>query len=259
MPDDFLHGHGIQRESMENYFQTRDLTINQCLIVGDQLLMTRAAYDDLQENIIRPSYYEKPLAGQYCGDRLLMRALLLQAVLQEATESYPILEDFEMNDDTIVYLGDTEREKTVEFPVSDFQKAISLNKAMSRGAKIARNFTENLAEWGTINSRFVDKPMALARFLNTRLERPFVYRPLDETEAFRDDDSDDADYHNNLEELEPGLIGYTSNDPAVRQAIREYDSTPSRAYEKARGLSETPREPTSGSYFREDYEWINTI
>lgn len=242
MADDYSHGHGIQRESMKNYFQTRDLTINQCLIVGDQLLMTQAAYNDLQENIIRPSYYEKPLADQYCGDRLLMRALLLQAALKESADSYLTLEDFDMDDDEIVYFGDAEEDRSIEFPVSDFQKVVSLNKAMSRGVKIAQNFTENLADWGTIDSRFIDKPMELARFLNTRLERPFVYRPLEDN----DEILEDAVY-NNLEELEPGLVNYTSNDPAVRQAIGEYDSEPLRR----------DQEPESGFYSRADYEWMN--
>lgn len=93
MPDDYSYGHGMQRDSLRNYFATRDLTINQCLIAGNKMLMTRAAYDDLQENILRPSFYEQPKEWYTCNHRILLKILLLQTILKETTKSYPTLEE----------------------------------------------------------------------------------------------------------------------------------------------------------------------
>lgn len=261
MPDDFTYGHGIQTERIEDYFGSRDLTINQCLLSGNRLLMTRAAYDDFQENIIRPTYYEKRYEDDICHDRLLMRSLLLQTVLRESTESYPTLEEFTIyDDDDENYFEeeeeDDDRDETITYLVDNFEQVVTLNKAMSRGVKTAQNFTKTLAEWGIINPKFVEQPMMLAKELNTRLRYPFVYRPLDSPMEDPLDDSLNDDRQNNynsLAELEPGSANYYANDPAVRQAMREYDSQPTRA------ALATRQEPQGATYSLADYEWMNKV
>ena len=56
MPEDYAFGHGIQSESFEHYFRTRDFTVNESLILNNQLYFTESAKNDFLENIIRPTY-----------------------------------------------------------------------------------------------------------------------------------------------------------------------------------------------------------
>lgn len=212
MPDDYAYGHGIGYDDLENYFGTRDLTINQCLVTGDKLLMTRAAYDDFQENIIRPSYFEQKYAEQPTNERLFLKALLLQTVFGEFTNSYPTLEDF--------YLDEIDEEidynQGYDIHLDAFNIAVTLNKAMSRGAETTRRFVINLADWDVVDTFYVGQPMLLADAL--RAECPaFVFRPIDGSI------DELTDYHDLYEEYE-GLENFQTNDRSVREAIREYES-----------------------------------
>lgn len=49
--------------------------------------------------------------------------------------------------------------------IGSFDTALFLNKAMSRNAETAINFTHNLAEWDIIDEEFAGRPMALAKNL----------------------------------------------------------------------------------------------
>ena len=60
MPEDFAYGHGIQDDTFDHYFKTRDFTINQSLILNNQLYVSELAQNDFIENVIRPTYYELP-------------------------------------------------------------------------------------------------------------------------------------------------------------------------------------------------------
>lgn len=58
MSEDFSHGHGVEVvESLEHYFDSRDLTINEVLLTGKKLLMSWRAFDDGAHSIIRPSQH----------------------------------------------------------------------------------------------------------------------------------------------------------------------------------------------------------
>ena len=76
MPDDYAFGHGIGLDTLEDYFSTRDLTINECLIKDGKLLVSELAENDFKENIIRPTYYEAPYDGDKLSGRLFLKAIL---------------------------------------------------------------------------------------------------------------------------------------------------------------------------------------
>jgi len=242
MPDDYAYGHGIGTEHLESYFGTRDLTINQCLVAGNKLLMTRAAYDDFQENIIRPSYYEQNKDNKPISERMFLKALLLQAVFSEFTDSFPTLEDFGLDE------IDREIDENAydDIRISPFDVALTMNKAMGRGAQIAMKFTENLVDWNIVSNSYLNRPMRLARDARD-LCYSFEYctndTPLD---GLADDP---LDYHN-LEEEFQGLQHYQSADPAVRAAMREYDSPDPDIHGE-------PTEKVYRAYTKDDYAWMN--
>ena len=77
MPDDYAFGHGIGLDTLEDYFSTRDFTINECLIKDGKLLVSELAENDFKENIIRPTYYEAPYDGDKLSGRLFLKAILM--------------------------------------------------------------------------------------------------------------------------------------------------------------------------------------
>jgi len=282
MKDDYTYGHGIQTDTLKNYFQTRDFTMNQCLITGDKLLMTRAAYNDLQENIVRPSFYEQKGVDDYCGGRLFLKALLIKTRLDMTTASCPTLEDFavytynddkidekkfqtedaETDDAKVVWSSewyDTERGNyelmrrglsrhwgaRIRRP-SVFDQALTLNKAMSADVATAVHFTEVLAEWGIIDAEYERRPMTLAKSYNEYLRHPFKFRPLTKNEERVTNEN-----FENLDELHPGLTNYQTQDSAMRQALNDYESI---AVDYNNG-----DEVRSGQYTDRDYAWMNTV
>ena len=236
MPDDYAYGYGIKSENLEKYFETRDFTINQCLVAGDKLLVTRAAYDDFQENIIRPSYDLQSRDNQPMRLRHFMKALLLQTVFNECCSSYATLEDC-----CIWGIGEVVEENTEageDIRLDYFNIALTLNKAMSRGARTAMHFTENLVEWDVVSEKFIDQPMKLARALRSGAN--FVYRPLDKMKVL-DDKLEDSMFA----ELE----SYQTGNREVRAAIREYKN----------GLTKVRAERIDGNYTVKDYEYMNNL
>lgn len=227
MPDDFAYGHGIKHENLEHYFASRDFTMNQCLVVGNKLLMTRAAYDDFQENIIRPSYDRKPREYSPLSDSDFMRGLLFLTVLKDCTGSYPMAEDL---------MSGRYDEYDEPFGVGEFQIALALNKAMSRGVRTAMHFTETLADYDLIDEKYIDEPLRLARAIIDSGDVRFRFRPVD-TEI-EDGDDEDEDFDTRATSPMKGK---------VRKTLREYESRDRKRW----------TEPLSGKYTKADYDKAN--
>ena len=228
MPNDYAFGHGIKNDTLDHYFKTRDFTINQSLIKDDKLIISDFAYNDLQENIIRPTYFEHPYGGDDVGSRLFLKALMMRSVLSQISDSIPLIEDMERPE-----------------YIDSFDVALFLNKAMSRGAETARVFTEDLADWDVISEDYAGCPVALAKALLEDVYA-FEFRPSTD-ERFRD-----------IQECEdmggffipPSMLHYHASDPAIRRAIAEYED----------GLGEpinNGKERVFGHYTQAEYDYIN--
>jgi len=194
MADDYRYGHGIGDDYLERYFDTRDFTVNESLIMNGALIVSNFAYDDLQENIIRPTYHEMSRSDYWPRSRLALRGLMMQAVLEECTSSYPTIEDMEI-DEKYIY---------------SFDVAVNLNKAMSRGAETARKFTDLLADYEIIPAELGGRPKATARYLRKYKVQDFEFRMNDDQRVSKNQ------HHANR-------IDYYASDPEMRAAMSEYE------------------------------------
>ena len=228
MSDDYAFGHGIENDTLDHYFKTRDFTINQSLIKDGKLIISDFAYNDFQENIIRPTYFEYPYDGDDISSRLFLKALMMRSVLLQISDSIPLIEDMERPE-----------------YISSFDIALFLNKAMSRGAETARVFTEDLADWDIISEDYAGRPVALAKVLLEDVYA-FEFRPSAD-ERFKDiRECEDMDGFF----IPPAMLHYHASDPATRRAIAEYED----------GLDEPidgGEERVSGYYTQAEYDNIN--
>ena len=227
MPDDYTFDHGIGNDTLDHYFRTRDFTVNQSLIKDGKLIVSNFAYNDFQENIIRPTYFEHPYDGDDISSRLFLKALMMRSVLSQISDSIPLIEDMERPE----YIG-------------SFDIALFLNKAMSRGARTARVFTEDLADWDIISEEYADRPVALAKALLEDVPA-FEFRPSTD-ERFKDiQECEDMDGFF----IPPAMIHYHASNSVIRRAIAEYED----------GLDEpigNSKERVSGYYTQDEYDKI---
>ena len=228
MPDDYAFNHGIENDTLDHYFRTRDFTVNQSLIKNGKLIVSNFAYNDFQENIIRPTYFEHPYDGDDISSRLFLKALMMRSVFSQISDSIPLIEDMERPE----YIG-------------SFDIALFLNKAMSRGAKTARVFTEDLADWDIISEEYAGRPVALAEALLEDVHT-FEFRPSTD-ERFKDiQECEDMDGFF----VPPAMSHYHASNPVIRRAIAEYEN----------GLDEpidSGKERVSGYYTQAEYDEIN--
>lgn len=228
MPDDYTFDHGVRNDALDHYFRTRDFTVNQSLIKDSKLIVSNFAYNDFQENIIRPTYFEHPYDGDNISSRLFLKALMMRSVFSQISDSIPLIEDMKQPE----YIG-------------SFDIALFLNKAMSRGARTARVFTEDLADWDIISEEYADRPVALAKALLEDVNT-FEFRPSTD-ERFKDiQECEDMDGFF----IPPSMTHYHASNPVIRRAIAEYED----------GLDEpidSGEERASGYYTQAEYDKIN--
>lgn len=227
MPDDYQFGHGIQSETMKHYFDSRDFTINQCLIYDGKLIVSNFAYNDFEENIIRPTYYEHRFSRYKLGSRMFLKALLMRSVISRISSSIPTLEDVKCPNS-----------------VYPFDIALFLNKAMSRGAGTARTFAGDLAEWDLIPDEYAGKPMKLAKYLLGEVY-DFEFRPSTDERFVDIQECDDMGGYF----LPSSMLKYHGGDPVIRDALSEYEDD--------EALIAVDGERMDGRYTESDYDAIN--
>lgn len=228
MPDDDLFGHSIRDETLEHYFESRDFTINQSLIMDGKLIFSNFAYNDFQENIIRPTYFEHPYDGEDIGSRLFLKAIMMRSVISQISDSIPLIEDMQP-----------------PHHVKSFDIALFLNKAMSRGAKTARIFTEDLVDWDVITEEYSGRPIALAKALHEDVY-PFEFHSSAD-ERFKDvEECSDMDGFF----APPAILEYHASDPIIRRAIDEYE-------DEIDDSTKNGEERVFGYYTQAEYDDIN--
>jgi len=130
-PDDLAHGYGVERLE-DDYFETRDFTINEVLVLGNKILLTKQCLLDTLRQIVRVSDYEKREsyygAPYYVNDKLMAKALRLIA---EKIASHHVMEF--ANEEVFHYQG-----------INHFHMALHFDRAMEQGYDVAIHFLEEL-------------------------------------------------------------------------------------------------------------------
>ena len=253
MPEDYAFGHGIQSESFEHYFRTRDFTVNESLILNNQLYFTESAKNDFLENIIRPTYNELPNYQDELSSRLFLKALMMQSVIAEFTDSIPTLEDINYVD-----------------RIRTFDIALMLNKCISRGAEVAQSFTTNLVDWDVISEDFLGRPLAAARDLRQDLYNfnyyPSAYKPNQDSSSNEKSDQEIKEYLKSINfkefDLPDSMSRFHTSDPSLRLAIKEYEEGSTDQIRLP--LDKVPIDPDDyperfhGQYEDYDFDFINS-
>ena len=253
MPEDYAFGHGIQSESFEHYFRTRDFTVNESLVLNNQLYFTESAKNDFLENIIRPTYNELPNYQDELSSRLFLKALMMQSVISEFTDSIPTLEDINYVD-----------------RIRTFDIALMLNKCISRGAEVAQNFTTNLVDWDVISEDFLGRPLAAARELRQSLYNfyyyPSAYKPDQDSPSNEKSDREIKEYLRSINfkefDLPDSMSRFHTSDPSIRLAMKEYEEGPTDQIRLP--IDKVPIDPDDyperfqGQYEDYDFDFINS-
>lgn len=163
MPDDLTYGHGVQEVNLEEYFKSRDLTINELAVVDGKLRISKQCFDDLRDKVVRPSKFEQyEEDGKiFVGPKTATKCLLMQSVFET---------HFGKSE-----LADVDDVSFTE--VSDFYIALGLNKAFQYGTAVTGHFANQLFKKGILSLESDRNPYKLAEELQSYVL--FVFRGSD--------------------------------------------------------------------------------
>ncbi|MGI6680774.1 MAG: hypothetical protein ACOX3T_04745 [Bdellovibrionota bacterium] len=129
MKDDATHGHGIEiLESIEKYFQTRDITINEILIINNTIYFTVACLTDLYNGILRPTEFVLDKFRQP-DPKITMKMIRLQALASISGEEFTIAID------------------RYNPKVTGFHIALNLDRALSLNSRVAAEYIDECIEY----------------------------------------------------------------------------------------------------------------
>lgn len=129
MPNDFMHGAGVETVLDENeYFATRDFTINEIMATDEEIRLTKQCLLDTVRNITRVARYEVQQWGGSAGPKMLSKALRFYA---ESLHRYGYVEMHE-NFDYEKYF------------ISPFWLALQLDRAYEQSQELAQSYVDLL-------------------------------------------------------------------------------------------------------------------
>ena len=139
-PDDLAHGYGIEKLE-DNYFESRDFTLNEVLIKDNDIIMTKQCLLDTLRGVIRFSDYEKQdfynnysEDGVWCvNDKLASKALRLISERKNHRES-----DF---------VGSEYFDHRY---INEFHISLHLDRALEVGYDVAIEFIKELKKYKQI-------------------------------------------------------------------------------------------------------------
>jgi len=119
-------------QDLVSYFSSRDLTLNEVLVMGDKVICTVQCLEDIINGILAPTQHIRGSSGKV--DSMVFVKMLRFAAIAEV-EGAPV-----------------KIERVGEVPeVSDFNLALHLNRALSRGSRVAEIFLKLCVEWGVLS------------------------------------------------------------------------------------------------------------
>lgn len=138
-PDDFDYGHGVQEiNDMNDYFESRDFTMNQLAVIDGSLLITDEASKDIKDGIIRLTAFERR-ENTVPSDRMILKALLLESALSSEGIDVHIA-----TEDQAVF-----KERNV---TNAFWLALMLQKSLEYGQDVAKEYWEKITNQGILDA-----------------------------------------------------------------------------------------------------------
>lgn len=155
MPDDYEHGYGVKREN-EEYFKTRDFTINEVFATQKAVYCTKQCLLDTLRGVLRFADYEKRDSWDgypyYVHPKLLAKALRLAVAF-----------DLSIADEDVYDVQ----------CIDEFHMALHLDRALGQGKDVARGYVDELRMKNQIPQDIVE-PEELVAYLNQYTD--FVFR-----------------------------------------------------------------------------------
>lgn len=142
-PDDAAHDHGVQQvDDIDRYFQTRDFTLNQLMVIDGKLIMPSSAAMDIKNGVIRLTDYEHR-DGWIPSDRMVLKGMLLESALNAEGHN--------------VRIADKDERVFSERRVGDvFSLALTLQKSLEYGQDVAEEYWSKLARRGMLNDLAIE-------------------------------------------------------------------------------------------------------
>lgn len=139
MPEDYSHGHGV--ESLEeDYFDSRDFTLNEVLYDGQGVTCTKECLTDLMRNIVRFSEYVKGEPYDYNNDDFFVSPKLMAKALR-------LVGDVRVRGKERARLAD-ETESLREVYIDEFHMSLHLDRALEQGMDVAEEYVSELSQRG---------------------------------------------------------------------------------------------------------------
>lgn len=153
-PEDAAFGHGVQVEkNTQDYFTSRDLTINEVMANDREIVITRQGMLDSVRRIIRLSDHEKSDAENQDSSKMMAKMLRLYV------EGINRWGDAHIDDEKLDF---------EKFFITPFFLALQLDKASEIGTNIAEAYVDELVSRGQLPmeiSKVEEAARYLAKFL----------------------------------------------------------------------------------------------
>jgi hypothetical protein len=163
-PEDLKHNHGVEALK-ENYFQTRDFTINEVLVHDGSIYLTKACLLDTLRGIIRFSEFEKKQPSSESRASYAVQSKLIAKAVRMVAETWMSKRE--------VILADSEIFQFQE--LDTFSMVLHLDRAFERGYEVAEEYVRQLRELKKIPEDIETPEKAVDYFL-TRMRETFVLR-----------------------------------------------------------------------------------
>lgn len=160
--EDYAHGHGVQ-ELQPDYFKTRDFTINETLVYGDWVYVTKDCLLDTVRRILRFTDYEKSGEDEN-GDTIISEKLLVKAI-RLSSEEIARGRRLEVQDKEAYQFAN----------IRPFYIALHLDRAFKRGNDVAAEYIRQLISFGQLPDS-IRGPAQAEDYLLQVMENPYVFQ-----------------------------------------------------------------------------------
>lgn len=135
MAEDWQRGHGVEiRRTMEAYLETRDLSVNECALYADRMIVSPMALFDSLGQVLRPCRYQPGSLSKPPS----LNTLTLLKMLRLRSEQLSLGESW-----MLVGIADGRGAEPLHI-------AVQLRKALQQGVRVAELYVEELAAIGLL-------------------------------------------------------------------------------------------------------------